>query len=603
MCGIVAATSYRDVSLDLFDMLRMLDYRGYDSAGISIVNTKGQFEFHKKQGNLDQLAVELETKPLIGCAGVGHTRWATHGAPSDSNAHPHFSKTRRVAVVHNGIIENYRELYVELSKATIRSISETDSEVIAHLIEYFLEGRPEATAREIVAYLADQIKGTYALAIQIQDRPDQIIGMRYQCPLNFVQIDGFCAISSDISSLIKYTNRVGVLIDGEAVVMRPGSVEVFGFDGSKREPRYVAVDWSVQQASKLGHPHYLRKEIEEEPQAIHGLIKSVRSVETDIRRFIRSRKVNKVVFLACGSASFSGAFASILARRWRLPLDVMSDIGSEFRYLPTHMDRQSLLVAVSQSGETADTLGALDHAEAAGAGIMSFVNVVGSSLERRCDCSVRLAAGPEIAVPSTKAVMNQFLAATLVICLLRENSKQSVDLWQMQSERIADCIGRIISMESEWRQTASQLARHQHCFALGRGLDYPIALETGLKFKETAYIHGEAMYAGEFKHGSISLIEPEMPVVCFLGDRVTRQKTISNIEEIKARGAQPFLIAPGDGESLAYLGVEHRLPELDEPWASIMQLAAAHLMCYHAGVLRNVTVDRPRNLAKSVTVE
>ncbi|MGA8156166.1 MAG: SIS domain-containing protein, partial [Rhodoplanes sp.] len=406
-----------------------------------------------------------------------------------------------------------------------------------------------------------------------------------------------------ISSLIKYTNRVGVLIDGEAVVMRPGSVEVFGFDGSKREPRYVAVDWSVQQASKLGHPHYLRKEIEEEPQAIHGLIKSVRSVETDIRRFIRSRKVNKVVFLACGSASFSGAFASILARRWRLPLDVMSDIGSEFRYLPTHMDRQSLLVAVSQSGETADTLGAVDHAEAAGAGIMSFVNVVGSSLERRCDCSVRLAAGPEIAVPSTKAVMNQFLAATLVICLLRENSKQSVDLWQMQSERIADCIGRIISMESEWRQTASRLASHQHCFALGRGLDYPIALETGLKFKETAYIHGEAMYAGEFKHGSISLIEPEMPVVCFLGDRVTRQKTISNIEEIKARGAQPFLIAPGDGESLAYLGVEHRLPELDEPWASIMQLAAAHLMCYHAGVLRNVTVDRPRNLAKSVTVE
>ncbi len=243
--------------------------------------------------------------------------------------------------------------------------------------------------------------------------------------------------------MIKYTSRVGVLVDGEAVVLRPGSVEVFGFDGSKREPRYVAVDWSVQQASKLGHPHYLRKEIEEEPQAIHGLIRSVRSVETDIRRFIRSRKANKVVFLACGSASFSEAFASILARRWRLPLDVMSDIGSEFRYLPTHMDRRSLLVAVSQSGETADTLGALDHAEAAGAGIMSFVNVVGSSLERRCDCSVRLAAGPEIAVPSTKAVMNQFLAATLVICLLRENSKPSIDLWQMQSEKIADCIGRI----------------------------------------------------------------------------------------------------------------------------------------------------------------
>ena len=603
MCGIVAATSYRDISLDLFEMLRMLDYRGYDSAGISIVNAKGQFEFHKKQGNLDRLACELETKPLIGRAGVGHTRWATHGAPSDSNAHPHFSNTRRVAVVHNGIIENYRELYAELNKATIKPATETNSEVVGHLIEYFLDNHPKPTPQEIVAYLAGRIKGTFALAIQIQDWPDQIIGMRYQCPLNFVQLDGFSALSSDISSLIKYTGRVGVLVDGEAVVLRPGTVEVFGFDGSKRQPRYVSVDWSVQQASKLGHPHYLRKEIEEEPQAIHGLIKSVRSAETDIRQFIQSRKVNKVVFVACGSASFSGAFASILARRWRLPLDVVSDIGSEFRYVPMRMDNRSLLVAISQSGETADTLGAVDHAEATGASIMSFVNVVGSSLERRCDCSVRLAAGPEIAVPSTKAVMNQFLAATLVICLLKDNSKRSVDVWQMQSEKVADCIGRILSMESEWREAASRLAAHQHCFALGRGLDYPIALETGLKFKEAAYIHGEAMHAGEFKHGSISLVEPEMPVVCFLGDLATRQKTISNIEEIKARGARPFIITSGAGKSLAYLGVDYRLPEIDEPWASIAQLTAVHLLCYHAGVMRNVTVDRPRNLAKSVTVE
>lgn len=603
MCGIVAATSSRDVSIDLFEMLRKLDYRGYDSAGISIVNAKGHFEFHKKQGNLDRLADALVTMPLIGCAGVGHTRWATHGAPSDSNAHPHFSKTRRVAVVHNGIIENYRELYAELIKEAIRPISETDSEVIAHIIENFLDNHPNSTAQEIVAYLAKKIVGTYALAIQIQDRPDEIIGMRYQCPLNFIQVDGFSAISSDITSLIKYTSRVGVLVDGEAVVLRPGTVEVFGFDGGKRQPRHISVDWSAQQASKLGHAHYLRKEIEEEPHAIHALIRSVRSVETEIRRFIRSRNVNKVVFLACGSASFSGAFASILARRWRLPVDVAWDIGSEFRYLPMRMDRRSIMVAVSQSGETADTLGAIDHAEEAGAGVVSFVNVVGSSLERRGECSVRLAAGPEIAVPSTKAVVNQFLATTLMICLLRDNSKRSIDFWQMQSEKVADCIGQIISMETEWRESAAKFANYPHCFALGRGLDYPAALETGLKFKETAYIHGEAMHAGEFKHGSISLIEPGMPIVCFLGDRVMRRKTISNIEEIKARGAQPFIIASGDGGSLAYLGVEHKLPEIDEPWASITQIAAAHLICYHAGVIRNVTVDRPRNLAKSVTVE
>lgn len=435
MCGIVAATSYRDVSVDLFEMLRMLDYRGSDSAGISIVNAKGQFEFHKKQGNLDRLADALDVMPLIGCAGVGHTRWATHGAPSDVNAHPHFSKTGRVAVVHNGIIENYREINAELTKRMIKPLSETDSEVIAHLIELFLDENPNPSTQEIVRFLADRITGTYALAIHIRNRPGEIIGMRYQCPLNFIQLGGFSAISSDISSLIKYTGRVGVLSDGEAVVLRPDAVEVFDFDGARRKPHYVSVDWSIEQATKLGYPHFLRKEIEGEPQAIHALIKSVRSVETDIRRFIASRTVDKAVFLACGSASYSGTFASILARRWELPLDVMSDIGSEFRYLPMRLNQRSLVVAVSQSGETADTLGAVQHAEEAGAGIMSFVNVVGSSLERRCDCSVRLAVGPEIAVPSTKAVVNQFLATTLIICLLRENSKKSSTCGRRRARR------------------------------------------------------------------------------------------------------------------------------------------------------------------------
>jgi glutamine---fructose-6-phosphate transaminase (isomerizing) len=605
VCGIVAATSYRDVSSELFEMLRRLDYRGYDSSGISIFGPIGSFEFRKKQGNLEQLARAINDCPLSGNSGIGHTRWATHGVPSDLNAHPHFSKTGRVAIVHNGIIENYREIYKELQLANVTPTSETDSEVIAHLVEEFIKSDAETDPQQLVQYLVSKIKGAFAIAIQLLDKPEQIIGIRYQCPLNFIQLPGFSAMSSDIASLVKYTGRIGVLRDGQAIVIRPNGVEVFGFDGSKSDPVYVTVDWSVEEATKSGYPHYLRKEIDEEPGAILSLIKSVRSSEGELRRYMQATDFNKLVFLACGSASFSGTFGSILGRHWQLPTEVISDIGSEFRYKPSNLNEKTLLVAVSQSGETADTLGAVDHAVEASSGLISFVNVVGSSLDRRSNLSVRLAAGSEIAVPSSKAVVNQFLATTLIACLLRENSKASIDLWQSNSEKVAASIASIISMEKTWLDAAGKFSGHQSCFALGRGLDYPIALEMALKLKETAYIHGEAMYAGEFKHGSISLIEYGMPVFCFLGDHSVRQKTISNIEEIKARGAQPFIIdaSPDDSTSLSHLGAHFRLPYLEEPWSCISQLAVIHLLAYHAGLIREVNVDRPRNLAKSVTVE
>ena len=605
MCGIVAATSNRDVSTNLFDMLKSLDYRGYDSSGISVFGIDGKFQWRKKKGDLSELAKMVDKNALSGSSGIGHTRWATHGAPSDLNAHPHFSASGRVAVVHNGIIENYHELFEELAAAAIYPISETDSEVIAHLVENFLRSNSSQGPKEIVQYLTTKIRGAYAIAIQLTDRPEEVIGLRYLCPLNFVHLADFSALSSDMSSLIKYTDHVGVLRDGQAIVIRPGGLEVFDFNGLSSDPVYVTVDWTVEQATKGGHTHFMRKEIAEEPDAILSLIKSVRSTEKELRNYISSRNINRAVFVACGSASFSGTFASILARSWQLPLDVISDIGSEFRYKPLHLDSNSLVIAVSQSGETADTLGAIRHATKASAGLVSFVNVVGSSLDRESPLSVRLAAGAENSVPSTKAVVAQFLATTLMTCLLRNNSAASVDYWAAESEKVAETIREIIALDGEFKDAADKFSGHQSCFALGRGLDYPIALEMALKLKETAYIHGEAMYAGEFKHGSISLIEYGMPVFCFLGDHSVRAKTISNIEEVSARGARPFIFDSSSSSNLqlAAIGSYYKLPYLEEPWSSISQLAATHLMAYHAGLLRKLPIDRPRNLAKSVTVE
>lgn len=605
MCGIVAATSDRDISSDLVRMMRCLDYRGYDSAGISVYNENGTIELVKKAGPLDGLETVLAQKPVSGHAGIGHTRWATHGAPTDANAHPHRSADCGVSIVHNGIIENYRDLIAELDAANIERLSETDSEVLAHIIGLFIKANPNATAQNIVKYLCKKIRGAYAIAIQRVDRPGEIIGIRHQCPMNFVCIDGLSAISSDISSLIEYTRDIQVLKDGQAVVITPGSYEVFDLEGTPASSVHVVADWEVDKVEKDGFDHFLRKEISQEPEALRTFAKSVISISEDLCGFLGAKDFKKIIFLACGSASYSGVFGSTFARHLNLPFDILSEIGSEFRYLPPHVDENTLMVAVSQSGETADSIGALEHAKSCGASILAFVNVVGSSIDRLADMSVRLAAGPEVAVPSTKAVVNQFAATSLVVSLLADNSPGSLATWEQHCCQLAKAIASITEREAELKSLAEKVAGHQSSFALGRGLDFAVAQEMALKFKETAYMHCEPMFAGEFKHGSISLIEYGMPVFCFVGDTSVRRKTISNIEEIKARGAQPFIFDASAEEDpeLKALGHYFNTPNLGSPWASVAHLVITHLLSYHAGLLRNTNVDRPRNLAKSVTVE
>jgi len=605
MCGIVAATSHRDISADLIRMLRCLDYRGYDSAGISVFSGRNSIEMRKKAGPLGGLEDLLSESPVNGNAGIGHTRWATHGAPTDENAHPHLSSDCGVSIVHNGIIENYRELIAELDAANIERASETDSEVLAHLVALFLKANPGASAQDIVKNLCSKVSGAYAIVIQRVDKPEEIIGIRHQCPMNFVCIDGLAAISSDISSLIEYSRDIQVLKDGQAVVISPSHHEVFDLDGEPATSVRVVADWTVDKVEKDGFDHFLRKEISQEPEALQAFAKSVMSDADALHNFLDAKDFKKIIFLACGSASYSGVFGSIFSRHLNLPLDILSEIGSEFRYLPPYVDEHTLMVAVSQSGETADSIGALEYAKNKGASILAFVNVVGSSIDRLADMSVRLAAGPEVAVPSTKAVVNQFAASSLVVSLLAENSSKSLAAWEQNCCALADGLASIIAREDELKTLAEKVAGHQSSFALGRGLDFAISQEMALKFKETAYMHCEPMFAGEFKHGSISLIEYGMPVFCFVSDTSVRRKSISNIEEIKARGAQPFIFdaSPEDDEELKALGHYFNAPALGNPWASIAHLAITHLLAYHAGLLRNTNVDRPRNLAKSVTVE
>jgi glucosamine--fructose-6-phosphate aminotransferase (isomerizing) len=605
MCGIVAATAHRDVSADLIRMLRCLDYRGYDSAGVSLLGSGNNLQVRKKAGPLDGLEELLEESPVNGVAGIGHTRWATHGAPTDENAHPHLSGDCGVAIVHNGIIENYRDLITELDAAGVERVSETDSEVLVHMVALYLKEHAEASAEDIVTYLCSKVRGAFAIAIQRADKPEEIIGIRHQCPMNFVHSDGIAAISSDISSLIEYSRDIQVLKDGQAVAITPQGARVFDLEGKPAESVHVVADWSVDKVEKDGFDHFLRKEISQEPEALRAFMKSVLSSAEELRDFLAKREIKKLVFLACGSASYAGVFGSIFARHLGLKLDILSEIGSEFRYLPPHVDENTLMVAVSQSGETADTIGALEHAQSEGASVLAFVNVVGSSIDRLADMSVRLAAGPEVAVPSTKAVVNQFMAASLIVSLLADGSEAAFGAWEQEAERVAAAIERIVERESELIELAEKVAGHQSSFALGRGLDFAASLEMALKFKETAYMHCEPMFAGEFKHGSISLIEYGMPVFCFVGDETVRGKTVSNIEEIKARGAHPFIFdanATDDAELMA-LGQYFNIGDMKAPWASVAQLAITHLLAYHSGLLRNTNVDRPRNLAKSVTVE
>ncbi len=605
MCGIVGAlASKRNAVPDLFEMLSQVEYRGYDSAGISTVDEIG-LTLRKSKGMLDILRKKVDESPISGEVGIGHTRWATHGEPSDKNAHPHSSKSGGVSIVHNGIIENYAAIKEELSGEGVHFFSETDSEVIAAYTQKLLNENAELEPERLVSQLTSKLEGAYAILVLLPGSGGKIIAIRQACPLNFVVTERGTFISSDISSLSIYGRKISILEDGQAAVFVGSSASVIDFQGHPSNPTTIEVDWDTSKARKEGFDTFLRKEIQEEPGALGSLVAAVTSQVHDFRRLLDQIDPDSVLFLACGSASYSCQFARSLSRWMRVPVHVDADIGSEFRYNPSLISERTLVVAVSQSGETADTLQSVKLARDSGAKVVSFINVVGSSLERMSDFVFRLSAGPEIAVPSSKAVVNQFAATNFVVSMLVESGLKGHEDWKNGANLAVDAISRILEMEGDFQKVAEKVSGFQSSFALGRGLDFPTALEMALKLKETAYMHCEPMFAGEFKHGSISLVERGMPVFAFLGDERVVQKSISNMSEVKARGARLFVFdAVGvDKNTLADLGDFIQLPKLPAQFASLVQLAAVHLTSYHCGILRNVSVDRPRNLAKSVTVE
>ncbi|MDQ7091038.1 MAG: glutamine--fructose-6-phosphate transaminase (isomerizing) [Methylococcales bacterium] len=563
------------------------------------------FKFTKKAGALSVLKKEIEGITLKGTSGIAHTRWATHGAPTDNNAHPFLSFNSSVTVVHNGIIENYKALRQSLSEKGYAMESETDSEVIAHLIELFTVNNPHWTFNELVAYLAETLKGAYALLIQFVNKPNEIYGLRFECPLAYVQTPTTVAISSDIASLIGYDRNINILRDGQAVHLTLDTEDLINFDSSEVDCLHVNVDWDVKAAEKLGYDYFLRKEIAEQPTSVRGLKNTLMEKVNEIDEFITSVNPDAIIFIACGSASYSCVFATVFARNIELKQRVSWEIGSEFRYNPPIINEKTLVIGMSQSGETADTVSALRYAKLKGAKIISVINVVGSTISMIGDLTLNLSAGPEVAVPSTKAVINQFIAAVFLIEVLRQQKREALKQWLVSIEELEVGIEKIIEMEEDIKNYAKLLAGHQNMFVVGRGLDYPTSLEGALKLKETAYIHAEAMYAGEFKHGSISLIEYGMPVLILLGDESVAVKTVINAEEVATRGGQLLVIDSLDGECFDFsCDVSYiKIPPLKKPFNLIAQIVVLQLLAYHAGLHRNINVDKPRNLAKSVTVE
>ncbi|AAV97276.1 glucosamine--fructose-6-phosphate aminotransferase (isomerizing) (plasmid) [Ruegeria pomeroyi DSS-3] len=607
MCGVVGVAGVGDAQKEILGMLTNLEYRGYDSSGMAVLSN-GRLHVVKRQGALSELKKELAkpSVPLHGSSGIGHTRWATHGAPSDINAHPHLSSDGKVAIVHNGIIENYKPIKEQLLDDGYVFQSETDSEVIANLAAKLYQECGAGSYRQVLSRLQSRLVGAYAVVIQFADAPDLIGGIRNECPLNYIQNDGQSAISSDLSSLVSYGRDVFCLKDKQCVILGNEGVEVFDESGAESEAIAITINWSVEKARKDGYDTFLQKEIHEEPAAAQAFCREIRNHRAALDAYLKQHSFTKIVVVACGSASFSAIFAEALARQFELPVDVISEVGSEMRYNPPIISSTTLVLAISQSGETADTIGAVKAAKQKGAQVVAFVNVAGSTLEFVSDLVLPLSAGPEISVPSTKTVTNMFLAVYFFLDAMRQALSGARDeSWFTSAEDFRAALAEMVGREREFRSIADRISGYQSCFAIGRGVDFSIAKETALKFKETSYLHCEAMNAGEFKHGSISLIEYGMPVLCILTDQAQRKKMVSNINEVRARGAQCIVISDlqpteiEDAEAMTVITV----PAVGPVWNTILTLVVAHYISFLIGTLRGIDVDRPRNLAKSVTVE
>jgi len=611
MCGIVGYIGQRDAFSFLLPALRRLEYRGYDSAGVATVDG-GQLEVRKAVGKIATLEslVAAEGAPA-GSLGIGHTRWATHGRPSDVNAHPHVDCNGRLAIVHNGIIENYRELRQWLGGQGHRFRSQTDTEVIAHLIEHFHPGGlPEA-----VRLASGTLRGAFAIACIAQDAPELLVAARRgSSPLVIGFGRGEAFVASDVSALLRDTREVLALEDGELAVIGRDDVTLRRLDGVPVRRARATVAWDAEAAEKGGYPHFMLKEIFEQPEAIRNTMSDRVDVDTGEIRIpelgLRDRELaglNRLCFLGCGTSWHAALVGKYLVEEFaRLPVEV--DLASEFRYRHPVLDGRVLTVPISQSGETADTLAALRTAKENGSRVVAICNVVGSSMAREADGVLHTRAGLEIGVASTKAFTAQLAAVTLLALKLgRARGLVDPELINRSLKALSevpDLMGAILERSAEIRSVAERLVESRSALYLGRGVNFPLALEGALKLKEISYIHAEGYAAGEMKHGPIALIDRAMPVVAIAPAGPTYEKMASNIEEVKARDGMVIAIgSEGDDQLAAKADVIIPVPAALSSVQPLLMSLPLQLLAYHAGVLRGCDVGQPRNLAKSVTVE
>ena len=608
MCGIVGFTGKQNAAPILLEGLKKLEYRGYDSAGIA-VDQNGVISVSKVSGRIVNLCEKIEDgKSLSGFSGIGHTRWATHGAPTDANAHPHMSCDGRFSVVHNGIIENYMALRKELTASGYTFSSQTDTEVIVHLIEMYYNG----DFKEAVMKAASRLEGSYALGVLCADCPGKIMAVREASPLILGIGVGENFFASDVTALVAYTRNALYLDDGEFAELTPESITVYDCTGAVIHKPVSRITWSIEAAEKGGYEHFMLKEIMEQPRAVKAAL-APRVHENHVRLDDFSftaeelRSIRKIVITACGSAYYAGCAGKYaIERLCHIPVDVQ--LASELRYGEPQIDSDTLLIVLSQSGETADTIAAMKECQSLGAKTLAIVNVVGSTIAKLADHTLYTWAGPEIAVATTKGYTTQlsvlYLFAVYAAHTMRLLPEQEYTRLIAELQSIPQKIQQALDMNTALPQLAKKYNSGHSVFYIGRNTDYAVALEGALKMKEISYIHAEAYAAGELKHGTIALIDEGQSVIAICCNSRIAEKTMSNIVEVKARGAQVLALAvKGNRAVLAQADDVIYIPDLDPLFQTVVEIVPLQLLAYYVAKENGCDIDKPKNLAKSVTVE
>ena len=608
MCGIVGYVGNKNATDFLIEGLSKLEYRGYDSAGIAVINN-GEVEIVKHKGRLANLSGELENNPAEGTIGIGHTRWATHGEPSDINSHPHQASKGDITVVHNGIIENYAELTKFLKDKGYEFKSATDTEVIPNLIHYYYNG----DLFEAVAKTIERLEGSYALGVICGNEPDKIVAVRKDSPLIVGLGDNEKFIASDIPAVLNYTRDIYLLEDKEIVVITKNSAEVFNLNGEKISKEIYKVTWNEDAAEKGGYDSFMLKEIHEQPKAISDTMTGSVLLNDKVKfedfnlTLEELNEIDRIYIIACGTAYNAGLMGKVAIEKLaKIPVEV--EIASEFRYREPLVTNKTLIITLSQSGETADTLAVLRDAKKVGAKTLAVTNVVGSSISREADNVIYTMAGPEIAVASTKAYTTQVVVMNLLgmyFADLKGILDKDVEKELKESLlSLPEKIEAVLEMKSQVAEVSKILAEETDLFYLGRGADYALVIEGALKVKEISYVHSEAYAGGELKHGTIALIEPGTKVIAALTQSQLKDKMISNIREVKSRGAEIIAIAYEDEElDLTVFDKILRIPRTSNMIAPILGAIQLQLMAYYVASEKGCDIDKPRNLAKSVTVE